>query len=208
MNIANLPPNPYQDQDEIKLQSVNNPKLNVVVYTEKSLVVYGEATRTYKNDLKNLGGKYNGKLKPREGFEGGPGWIFFSKSRDKVIQFVNQVNTSEVESNEEIPTVVAPVKSSTFQWVKWKVFRPSEGMNLTIKVEGNPIEGKVLQTESHEGNIVDTVYVDIGGKTSKLVICNGSWQVWGYMKDHTIFFSNPGSPNQKKERDYSDIASI
>lgn len=213
MNIATLPPNPYENEEsETIIQTVDNPKLNVVVYTEKSFVVYGEATKTYKNDLRNLGGKYNGKLKPREGlFEGGPGWIYFKNSWDKVIKFVNQINTrSETVSNDsgELPTVVAPVRNSTFQWVKWKVFRPAEGMKVTVKVNGSSLEGNILQTETHH-NWVDTAYVDIGGKTSKLVICNGAWQVWGYMVDHTVFFSNDSEqPRERKEKDYSDIANI
>ena len=43
--------------------------LTIEDYTDKSIAVQGN-TRKYKEDLKKLGGKYNGSLK------NGPGWIF------------------------------------------------------------------------------------------------------------------------------------
>jgi hypothetical protein len=49
-------------------------------YSEKSVVVRGD-TRKYKEDLKKLGGKYNGRLR------GGPGWIFSSKE-SSIIEFI------------------------------------------------------------------------------------------------------------------------
>ena len=48
----------------------------IVEYSDKSFVVQGD-TKIYKDDLKNLGGKYNARLR------NGPGWIFFkNKERD------------------------------------------------------------------------------------------------------------------------------
>lgn len=61
-------------------------------YTERSIVVQGD-TRKYKEDLKKLGGKYNGKLK------NGPGWIFPKTSKDEVDSFIN--NGKRLVSDEE-----------------------------------------------------------------------------------------------------------
>ncbi len=56
--------------------------LTVHEYSEKSIVVRGEDTKLYKEELKDLGGKYNSRLK------GGPGWIFSKRYEDKVLSFV------------------------------------------------------------------------------------------------------------------------
>ena len=61
-------------------------------YTERSIVVQGD-TRKYKEDLKKLGGKYNGNLK------NGPGWIFPKTSKDEVNSFIN--NGKRLVSDEE-----------------------------------------------------------------------------------------------------------
>ena len=57
--------------------------LTVEEYTAKSVVVQGD-TRKYKEDLKKLGGKYNGRLK------NGPGWIFPKSSESDIQAFINK----------------------------------------------------------------------------------------------------------------------
>lgn len=56
-------------------------------YSEKAIVVRGESTKTFKEELKQLGGKYNEHLK------GGAGWIFSKKSELKVKQFIKDSKT-------------------------------------------------------------------------------------------------------------------
>jgi len=56
--------------------------LSVADYSEKAIVVRGESTRSLKEELKTLGGKYNASLRD------GPGWIFPKKKEDKVLAFV------------------------------------------------------------------------------------------------------------------------
>ena len=219
--IATLPinPNPESPRGSPTLTPTDNPVLSIVDYSDKTFIVFGEATKTYKQQMKDLGGKFNGRLKERPGFPGGPGWIFILKFKPQVYKFVNQVNTHEIKHHDGVthqdtegglalPTVIAPIKDSVYQTVKWKVYKPVEGMGVSIKAGGAASNGEVLQTESHN-NIVDTVYINLGGNTSKLVICNGKWQVWGYMVDHTIFFSNGTDQVEKpKNYNYEDIAGI
>ena len=202
MNIATLIDNEDMDEEESKLVVVDNPVLHIAVYSDKSFVVFGDATKTFKNQLKTLGGKFNGRLKEKPDFPGGPAWLFFLSNKDKVIEFVNKVNTGRQQIQSEIPvnnssalpTVVGPAGKKKFQYVKWKLFKPDTGMVVSIKGNGVEIQGKIIETESHK-DIVDTAYIDVGGKTSKLVICNGKWAVWGYMVDHTVFFNDfAGSP--------------
>ncbi len=222
--IATLPEDPYADPPSPEPEIGTQP-LNMAAYSDKSFVVFGEATKIHKASLgkSGLGGKYIPTLKPKPGFPGGPGYIYYLKLKDQVRDFVNQVNAGMIPTQTQppaqgtnvtnLPTVVVPVRNQTYQTVRWKVFRPTEGMKVSIKVGGNKLDGEVLQTEM-TGNIVDTAYISAGGTTSKVVICSGKWQVWGYQADHTVFFSsaNAGaapSPTPTPQPDvYDDIANV
>lgn len=64
--------------------------LNIVDYSELSFVVQGD-TRPYKEELKNIGGKWNANLR------GGGGWVF-SKAKGKM---------------NDVKTLIQELKSST-----------------------------------------------------------------------------------------------
>ena len=72
--------------------------LKIEDYTDRSIVVNGN-TRKYKEDLKKLGGKYNGNL------ENGPGWIFPKLTENSVKTFIKEgkriVTAEEVKAGEE-----------------------------------------------------------------------------------------------------------
>ncbi len=230
--IATLPEDPYADPPSPE-PAIQNDQLNMAAYSDKSFVVFGEATKIHKESLgrNGLGGKFNGKLSAKPGFPGGPAYIYYIKLKDQVRDFVNQVNTGTVPTQNQppaqgtfvttLPTAVVPLRNQTYQTVRWKVFRPAEGMKVSIKVGGSKLDGEVLQTEM-TGNIVDTAYISAGGNTSKVVICSGKWQVWGYQAEHTVFFSpqtnsptpspqpthdtNPGY--YQRQNEYDDIANV
>ncbi len=54
---------------------------SIIEYSEKAIAVIGD-TKEFKNQLKNLGGKFNPKLRC------GAGWIFSAKKRDAVEKFL------------------------------------------------------------------------------------------------------------------------
>lgn len=56
--------------------------ISIEEYSNFSIVVRGE-TRKYKEDLKKLGGKYNGRL------SGEPGWIFSKRQQSDVENFIS-----------------------------------------------------------------------------------------------------------------------
>ena len=169
-------------------------------YSDKSFVVKGESTKTYSNELKNLGGRFNRNLSV------GAGWVFPNKNKDAVTEFVNKANSGQVdktvpslpsssngntnvgEGGLNIPTVPQQVAEQNYQVVKFKIFKPKEGMKVTLKVNGSVMEGVAKKVETHD-NVTDTVYVDFSGKTSLAVICRGKWQIFGLFDDHTLFFS-------------------
>ena len=171
-------------------------KLNVVDYSEKSFVVWGELTRQYKDHLKGFGGRFNGRLRQVGDFTTGKGWVFGLKNKDSILEFVEKVNPGEISPTDlpqntgdgSLPTVNAP-KSTTYQWVKFRIFKPQTGMRVLLKVNNQEVVGEVTSTEQHN-NITDTVYIDFNGKTSMGVIQNGKWKILGYMADHTLFFTD------------------
>jgi hypothetical protein len=77
--------------------------MSVQDYSEKSIVVRGEETKKYKEELKTLGGKWNA------GLQGGGGWIFSKKLEDKVVAFVSTGKLdSKGSSKKETPSEKAP----------------------------------------------------------------------------------------------------
>ena len=67
-------------------------EMKVDNYTDKSIVLHGQDTQTYKDEIKELGGKWNGNLN-----NGLKGWIFPLSSKDKVVKFI--ADKYEVKKN-------------------------------------------------------------------------------------------------------------
>lgn len=73
-----------QDFNDVKaaMQEDEKTNLTIVDYSEKAFAVIGD-TKSVKDDLKKLGGRFNGKLSC------GAGWIFSNKSREAVERFIS-----------------------------------------------------------------------------------------------------------------------
>lgn len=67
--------------------------LSLVDYSAKSFAVFGE-TKQFKDQLKELGGKFNCNLK------GQAGWIFSNLNKEKVTDFVSNKNKENVNKKE------------------------------------------------------------------------------------------------------------
>lgn len=89
--------------------------LSIEKYSEKCIVVRGE-TKTYLNELKELGGKWNAGLK------GGGGWIFPTTKLDKVTILVNRVKNNPKESVKETLKVQEPSKFQEKEYITRKEF--------------------------------------------------------------------------------------
>lgn len=68
--------------------------LTVESYSEKAFVIRGE-TKKYKEQLIDLGGKYNSRLK------GGPGYIFPNVDFEKINKFIKE-GVNEINSTEDL----------------------------------------------------------------------------------------------------------
>ena len=62
--------------------------LQIVSYTDKSFVVIGD-TKSYKDSLKNLGGKWNGSLTNKETGEKFMGWIFYASKKKEIQSWID-----------------------------------------------------------------------------------------------------------------------
>lgn len=67
--------------------------MEIINYTDKSIVVKGDLTKTYKEDLKKLGGRFNAHLKLENGTEF-CGWVFSKKHENDVNEFINKIKKS------------------------------------------------------------------------------------------------------------------
>lgn len=68
-------------------------------YSEKSLKVEGEATKSFIPEWKSVGGRFNKNLK------GGPGWIFPKKREEELLKVIESIKNEDIEASD-------PVKSS------------------------------------------------------------------------------------------------
>ena len=95
-----------QDFNDVKsaMQEDEKTTLTIVDYSDKAFAVIGD-TKSVKDDLKKLGGRFNGKLSC------GAGWIFSNKMREAVEKFVSTGNVaSDRDTKDE--------KSNKF--IEWK----------------------------------------------------------------------------------------
>ena len=178
----------------------NRNQLNVANYSDRSFVVYGDLTRKYKDNLKNLGGRFNKNLTLNG--KKAMGWVFGRKNEEKVMAFVLSVNdgsanafSNNVPTTQDIglPTVNAPSNSTnaSYQFVKFRVYRPRENQNVKLTTSGKTMKGVVTKIESHNHDgVIDTVYIDFDGQTSMAAICRSKWQIFGYQTEHNVFFTD------------------
>ena len=180
-------------QPSIKETNLDNIKLET--YSDKSFVVRGEETKLFTLQLQSLGGRWNPSL------TGGKGWIFSNKKIQEVGNWLDDIKRGAIQPDdqatvkksreEKYKKKISPINSND-QLVQWIVFLPRMGMKAILKVDQITVEYEIAKIEQHN-NIVDTVHINpIGHKDqiSKLVICNGNWQVWGFANEHTVIFNS------------------
>jgi hypothetical protein len=79
--------------------------MKVQDYSERAIVVRGEDTKIYKEQLQDLGGKYNAMLRD------GPGWIFPKAKEDKILKFVLSCD-GEIPKVKTVKSLIKKIVSS------------------------------------------------------------------------------------------------
>ena len=102
-----------QDFNDVKLamkeeeqEGQGKPAINIIDYSDKAFAVVGD-TKSVKDDLKKMGGRFNSKLSC------GCGWIFSNKMRGEVERFISSGEVTE-RVNAEGKTA-----SKGSQFVEW-----------------------------------------------------------------------------------------
>jgi len=118
--------------------------MELLEYTEKSFIVLGEKTKDCKEDLKQLGGRYNPHLTHPQTKEKLAAWIFSKKNHEKLKQYINsgyQLSTDEVK----------PVRKPSSK-KKEKEFEPDEDpiQRLGLKDNGHVDVKKTRKPKSKE----------------------------------------------------------
>lgn len=120
-------------------------EVNIVDYSEKAFAVIGD-TKSIKDKLKELGGKFNGRLSC------GPGWIFSKKRLEAVTKALSGPTVTGDTESAKNPELMAEVKE-TLQWMaetdQKQSGQVSEGTKAAINTQGFSLqESSVKQYES------------------------------------------------------------
>ena len=97
--------NPNQSKEVKPVESVSG--FEIVEYSEKSIAVFGD-TKSIKEELKAIGGKFNPALKNNG--EKRAGWIFPKKQADKVRELLAPASCSCSETSQNLNTKEEEVK--------------------------------------------------------------------------------------------------
>jgi len=73
-----------------------NSAIEIIDYSDKSILVKGTDTKKFKEELKGLNGRWNASL---------GGWIFSKKKKPEVMKLFNKVDEEENESDEEVADI-------------------------------------------------------------------------------------------------------
>ena len=112
--------------------------LKLEKYSEKSLAIFGDTT-PHKDQLLALGGKFISNLKGR------PGWIFFLNMREKLEEFVAEINSCVNSS--------LPVPVSTPDSIDDLVYIPSTDTSKELTNTLHGIQFMIRQLQ-HQFNVV------------------------------------------------------
>ena len=197
-----------------QIQQPQSNLMTIAPYGDKGTAfkVTGAATKNYTTTLKSMGGGFYKNVG-----DGVPGWVFDNSYYNNVVNFVAQANSGNVAPNSNryvkrnvtvqpatvtttsiaLPTVSTSTDSAvspsvTMQNVSWTVPKPDVRMRVRVLVDNMAADYIITQIQPNPttGN-VETAYISPSnnpGLSSKLVIVNGKWQVWGYMQDHSVNF--------------------
>lgn len=123
--------------------------MELLDYTDKSFVVVGE-TKSIKDKLKELGGRYNPNLTHPESKERMSAWIFSKKQKEKVQDLIQNISTTEQKISNQFEDNLGPVQRLG---LKDNLPEPSKKSRKSIKKEiraGLDSVNVSLETDSPE----------------------------------------------------------
>lgn len=180
--------------------------LQLIPYTDKSFAVFGD-TKTWKNNLLNLGGRFNRNL------GGNAGFIFSNKKAEDVQQFINSAAAGQVQplpdtarvtkTNQpraaQSPGIPLPAQQTQpyqghdgkyYQVVNYTVEYPVQNQGVTIVLGDNNIPYYVKQIENTQLP-VDSILIEAtdGSNLARAILVKGVWKVENMTDEHKLDFS-------------------
>nr|QBK89899.1 MAG: uncharacterized protein LCPAC101_01820 [Pithovirus LCPAC101] len=191
------------DKSEVKKSYTKKPltPLELVELGDDLILVKGTLSIKYKKQMYSLidqgrRGKYNRDF---------GGWVYSSDNREEVENFIRGANEGDIAPDfykektdrnnksgktDNIGVVAMPKYGNPRkQMLTYHIFRPSVGMTVTIKVDGNINTYQVINTNNKRGMVDEVIILWPDNETkSKLLVCSGRWQVVGMINRHSIRF--------------------
>jgi len=127
-----------------------------------------------------------GPHKPRDSNNG-----FHSNAGGNTTSTSTNVNVLSGNGQTNVGGFVLPTVNvnPNFQTVgPWHVFVPSVGMTAKIQVDKNVGSYTVISVNGSRTDGYTGLITDAAKKTSQLEVCNGHWQVRGFVPKHSIRF--------------------
>jgi hypothetical protein len=106
--------------------------MQVQDYTEKSIVVFGDKTKEYKDGIKALGGKFNMKLSV------GPGWVLPKTKKEEVEKYVVECLAGKVPEARQTEQKFEFKPQTTYNF-------KDNSKNMKINDLGDIDQGKLLK---------------------------------------------------------------
>ena len=184
---------------DLEIQSINDDIFRVI----------GNSIKLFINELNNMGGKYedgcyifenSSRDRVNRFIEGIQMYISPPSYRHDILSdCVTDTKTeglSDSSSDEVLKgsndVMTGEVSDGLYQTVTYKVQRPNKDMKIKLKYGEYKYDYNIVRIKENKG-IVDEVLMqneqEVGSESvSKLVICNGKWQVLGFTELHEIEF--------------------
>jgi hypothetical protein len=126
--------------------------IRIVCYTDKSIVVVGD-TKTYKDSLKNLGGKWNGSLTNKETGEKFMGWIFYASKKKDIQSWIDagcqNIQDDRQPKNDESKQESKQVQPQPQYQSPSQPKPKANSTNLTsLEIEVKSLKGKKSETQT------------------------------------------------------------
>lgn len=166
-------------------------------YSDKSIAVYGD-TKPWKNNLMNLGGRYNKNL------GGQPGYIFSRDKEGELMQFLADAQAGQVQPAQErvkqirkttgqitgqVQQPYAGTDGLYYQVISYNVEYPVVNQEVIISFGDQNVEYVVKQIENTQLPVDSILIEPKGGQgLSRAIVAKGKWQIEGMQGDHKLIF--------------------
>lgn len=192
------------------------PKVEIIDYSDRSIVVTGE-TKSYKDYLKQIPdpkkpqtfikASWNANLTDPKSGEKISGWVYSKNHAAAIGEMVSKINSGQLTPLSSpfrqqtsrplsVPGEKSPLqlpKTLNQETLTYTVPEPVVGMKGSINWKGESISITVMEVGNPKSGEKDMAFARILDKEDvdmyKLAVTAGEWQVVGMIDEHSVTFS-------------------